>query len=62
MIDLSGQTALVTGSTQGVGAAIAKCLAKAGATVVLHGLTDDHHARETLAACQSFTPGSTLLC
>ena len=62
MIDLTGQTALVTGSTQGVGAAIAKSLAEAGATVLIHGLTEDDHARDTLAACQSFTPGSTLIC
>jgi len=62
MIDLSGQTALVTGSTQGVGAAIAKSLAKAGATILMHGLVEDDHARETLAACQSFSPKSELLC
>ena len=62
MIDLTGQTALVTGSTQGIGAAIAKSLAKAGATVLIHGLTEDHHARDTLAACRAFTPGSKLLC
>lgn len=62
MIDLTGHTALVTGSTQGVGAAIAKCLAKAGANVILHGLTADQHALDTLAVCQSFTPGSTLIC
>ncbi|MYW20427.1 oxidoreductase, partial [Streptomyces sp. SID2955] len=30
-IDLTGRTALVTGSTQGIGAAIAVALARAGA-------------------------------
>lgn len=36
-IDLSGKTALVTGSTQGIGLAIADGLAKAGARVVVNG-------------------------
>ena len=36
-IDLSGKTALVTGSTQGIGLAIAKGLAESGAEVVVNG-------------------------
>jgi NAD(P)-dependent dehydrogenase (short-subunit alcohol dehydrogenase family) len=36
-IDLSGRTALVTGSSQGIGLAIATGLAKAGSAVVLTG-------------------------
>jgi NAD(P)-dependent dehydrogenase (short-subunit alcohol dehydrogenase family) len=38
-IDLSGTTALVTGSTSGIGHAIAEGLAKAGAKVVVNGRT-----------------------
>jgi len=38
-IDLSGKTALVTGSTSGIGHATAKGLASAGATVVVNGRT-----------------------
>jgi len=36
---LKGRTALVTGSSRGIGAAIAQGLAGAGARVVLHGVT-----------------------
>jgi NAD(P)-dependent dehydrogenase (short-subunit alcohol dehydrogenase family) len=36
-IDLTGKIAVVTGSTQGIGFAIAKGLAEAGAAVVVHG-------------------------
>lgn len=35
MVDLSGKTALVTGASRGIGAAVAKAYAKAGAHVIL---------------------------
>ncbi len=41
MTDLSGKTALVTGSVQGIGLAIAEVLAKAGARIAVHGIAGD---------------------
>ena len=37
---LSGQSAIVTGSTSGIGQALADALAEAGANVVINGLGD----------------------
>ena len=39
--DLSGKTALVTGSTRGLGLALARALAAAGARVAINGRTSD---------------------
>ncbi len=47
-IDLSGQTALVTGSTRGIGLAIARALHQAGAAVAIHG-RDAERARAVAA-------------
>ncbi len=38
---LDGRTALVTGSSRGIGAAIAKGMAEFGARLVVHGQTPD---------------------
>ena len=38
--DLTGQVALITGSTSGIGAAMAEALAENGANIVLNGLGD----------------------
>ena len=43
----------MTGGTQGVGAAIAKSLAQAGADILILGLRDDSSARATLASCSA---------
>lgn len=40
-IDLSGKSAIVTGSTEGIGFAIARGLAHAGAHVVINGRSED---------------------
>ncbi|MCU0720506.1 MAG: SDR family oxidoreductase, partial [Pirellula sp.] len=53
-INLKDHTAVVTGGTQGVGAAIAISLAKAGANIILHGLNDDEHAKTTLDECRAY--------
>jgi short-subunit dehydrogenase len=39
-IELRGRRALVSGSTAGIGFAVAKCLAHSGAAVVVNGRTD----------------------
>jgi NAD(P)-dependent dehydrogenase (short-subunit alcohol dehydrogenase family) len=52
-MNLKGRTALVTGGTQGVGAAIAKAIAKAGGNLVIHGLRDDALCQQTVAECQA---------
>jgi NAD(P)-dependent dehydrogenase (short-subunit alcohol dehydrogenase family) len=44
-IDLTGKTALVTGSTEGIGYAIARQLARAGADTVVNGRSEDKTAR-----------------
>lgn len=54
MFSLAGHTALVTGGTQGVGAAIAASIAEAGGNVILHGLKEDDESKKTLAKCKSF--------
>ncbi len=41
MFDLTGRTALITGSSQGIGFALAKGLAEAGAVIVLNGRNRD---------------------
>jgi NAD(P)-dependent dehydrogenase (short-subunit alcohol dehydrogenase family) len=56
-IDLSGKTALVTGSTSGIGHAIAKGLASAGASAVINGRTQAK-VDAAVAAIDKAVPGS----
>src|SRR6476659_10748546 len=56
-IDLAGKTALVTGSTSGIGHAAAKGLAAAGAAVVVNGRTDSK-VDSAVAAITKAVPGA----
>ncbi len=65
LFDLRGKTALVTGSSRGLGFAMAQGLAEAGARVVLNGVSAEHLAaararlmaagHDALAACFDVT-------
>ena len=52
---LRSRTALVTGSTQGIGLAIAEALAHAGAQVVLHGIEPAEQGQAVAARLQAET-------
>jgi NAD(P)-dependent dehydrogenase (short-subunit alcohol dehydrogenase family) len=58
-IDLTGKTTLVTGSTSGIGHAIAKGLALAGATVVVNGRTQAK-VDAAVAAITKVAPGAKI--
>ena len=58
-IDLKGKTALVTGSTSGIGHAIARGLAAAGADVVVNGRTQAK-VDAAVAAIGKAAPGSSV--
>jgi len=58
MINLTGKSAIVTGSTSGIGLAIAEGLAHAGAHVMLNGFGDHQEIeklRSGLLETQFFT-------
>jgi gluconate 5-dehydrogenase len=56
MFDLTGKRALITGSSQGIGLALAKGLAGAGAQLVLNGRDESR-----LAAAADAVPGARML-
>lgn len=56
IFDLTGRRALITGSSQGIGLALAKGLAEAGAAVVLNGRDE-----AKLAAAAKDVPGATTI-
>ncbi len=58
-IDLTGKTALVTGSSAGIGRAIAQALAAAGARVVINGRREAA-VQDTLQALRRELPAATL--
>ena len=59
-LSLKGKTALVTGSTQGIGYAIAVSFARAQATVCINGRTADSVAK-AIASLSAEVPGATFV-
>jgi gluconate 5-dehydrogenase len=60
LFDLTGRTALVTGSSRGIGLALAKGLLQAGARVVIHG-RDSARATSTAAQLAEQTGADTMV-
>jgi 3-oxoacyl-[acyl-carrier protein] reductase len=59
-LQLRGKTALVTGSTGGIGQAIAQSLAAEGATVIVNGRSDKS-VQATITAIQKSVPAAQLI-
>ncbi len=57
-LSLSGKRAVVSGSSRGVGLAVAKVLASAGADVAINYLADDKRAQAALDALKEINPSS----
>jgi NAD(P)-dependent dehydrogenase (short-subunit alcohol dehydrogenase family) len=58
-IDMAGKTALITGSTSGLGSEVAARLGAMGATVIVHGRNQDR-GREVVDAINSAGPGQAV--
>ena len=52
LFDLSGKTALITGGTHGIGLAMAKALAHAGADIILNGHTPER-LKNAITSCKA---------
>jgi len=57
LFDLTGRIALVTGSSRGIGRSIARGLAQAGATIVLHGRDEQRLAATAADFVEEFGEG-----
>src|SRR5687767_15028745 len=57
LFDLTGRVALVTGSSRGIGNALARALADAGATVVLNGVNAERLKDAAAAMAAEYAPG-----
>lgn len=57
MTDLTGKTAVVTGSTSGIGLGLARGFAQAGANVVLNGFGDTEEIEKTRAELDAAASG-----
>lgn len=51
-MELRGKTCLITGGTRGIGAALARSMAAAGANICINGRQRDQAARDVLCAAQ----------
>ena len=59
--DLSGRAALVTGSSRGIGRAIAHALAEAGATVAVHGRSNSDALQTAHAEVAALAPKAAVV-
>ncbi len=59
--NLAGKTAFVTGSTRGIGKAIAMALQEHGARVVLHGRSSSEQAQATLREARERDPDTRVI-
>jgi len=59
VIDMKGRTALITGSTSGLGENVARRLAAMGATVIIHGLNEER-GRQIAAEITRNGPGKAV--
>ena len=62
LFDLTGRVALVTGSSRGIGNALARALADAGATVVLNGINVERLKAAEAAMAAGYPPGRVHSC